>query len=321
MSRWQEFEKLAGKILAELQPTAEVKRNDFIYGHQTETCRQIDVSIRWSSGDDNYLTIVQAKDRNRPADIKVVDEFLSVIKDVKATGGILICRSGFTRTAHTYARNSGVSLLNLHDAQSTNWCLQLTVPILWIELTPKVNSYLEAYPEIGDRIATNDPLGPPMTMGDGITRIDPISTFQKYWNGSTAKREVGVEHRLPVVNQPLQVIVLAADGTTQLRPVRDFRVTYTVEQKAWLGRFQPIECRGLVDYLDEQSFIASYLPISEIPMERDERWEDIDDPTKIVVSIRGTVVTTAHSMTILGGQAQELNIRYFGPESQAFLPT
>jgi len=81
---------------------------------------------------------VQAKDHGRRADIKVVDEFLSVIKDVKATGGVLICRSGFTQSAHTYARNCGVSLLNLPDANSTNWSLQLTVPFVWNELTPKM---------------------------------------------------------------------------------------------------------------------------------------------------------------------------------------
>lgn len=117
---------------------------------------------------------------------------MSVIRDVKAAGGILICRYGFTRAAHTYARKSGVSLLNLHDAQSTNWSLQLTVPILWIELTPKIQAHLAAYLEIGDRILVNDPLGPPMTTDDGRTRIDPISTFRKYWNGPTAKREVGL---------------------------------------------------------------------------------------------------------------------------------
>src|ERR1700728_1833478 len=103
MTQWQEFEKLAEQILAELQPLTEVKQNDFIYGHLTETNRQIDVSIRWSSGNDTYLTIVQAKDHSRPADIGVVDEFLSVIKDVKETGGFLICGSVFTSTPPPYA--------------------------------------------------------------------------------------------------------------------------------------------------------------------------------------------------------------------------
>jgi hypothetical protein len=41
MARWQESERLAEKILAELQPLATARWNDFIYGHLTETRRQV----------------------------------------------------------------------------------------------------------------------------------------------------------------------------------------------------------------------------------------------------------------------------------------
>src|SRR5437773_7957303 len=134
MARWQEFEQLAQKILAELQPRAKVVWNDSIYGHLTQSKRQIDVSIRWKEGSDEYLVVVQARDTSDPADVNVVGEFSSVIRDVTANKGILICRSGFTKTAQAYARNCGISLFNLHDAQSINWSLQLTIPILWVEL-------------------------------------------------------------------------------------------------------------------------------------------------------------------------------------------
>jgi len=159
MGRWKEFEKLAEQILAELQPMAEVKWNDFICGHLSGIKRQIDVSIRWSSGEDNYLTIVQAKDYDERVGVEIVDTFLSVIRDVRATGGILICRSGFARTVYNYARKCGVLLLNLHDAQSTNWSLQLTVPILWVELTPMINGHLAAYLKPDDRRVITDSLG------------------------------------------------------------------------------------------------------------------------------------------------------------------
>jgi hypothetical protein len=314
MPRWREFENLAEKILAELHPMATVKRNDFIYGRLTETKRQIDVSIRWNSGDDEYLTIVQAKDHGRRANIKVVDEFLSVIKDVGATGGILICRSGFTGRAHTYARNCGVSLLNLHDAQSTNWSLQLTIPIIWIELTPNVQIGHQVELKVGDSLPTTDPLGAPLTNDGGKTRINPVSTFEKYWNGPAAARELGVEHRVPVQAEAVQAMVRTANGTTELRPVHEFNIIYTTMQKAWLGRFQPAQCRGLIDYLDEQAFTASYLPLSEIPVQRDDQWQEIDDPAKVVVSIRGTVVTTARILVVEGGQMKDLNIQYLGPE-------
>src|SRR5262245_61352883 len=43
---------------------------------------------------------------------------------------------------------------------------------------------------------------------------------------------------------------------------------------AWLSQFTPDECRGLVDYLDGEAFIASHLPVGQIPVERDHRWVD-----------------------------------------------
>lgn len=309
--RWREFEILAETILAELQPHAEVKRNDLIDGYLSETKREIDVSIRWSDGTNSFLTIVQAKDYSRRADIKVVDDFLSVIKDVKATGGILICRSGFTRSAHTYARNAGISLLNLHDAKSTNWSQQLTVPILWIELTPKVNVRYQVTFEDGDTIPTDDPLGPPLTT-DGTTRINPLGTFKTYWNGPDAKRDVGIAHTL-TSDKPVQAFVRAADGMRKLRPLIDYAIVYTVERQSWLGRFQPADCRGLIDYLDGQAFTASYLPLSEIPVKRDEHWEKIDNPAQVVVTTRGTVITTAKIFVIEEAKVTKLDLNYIGP--------
>lgn len=312
MARWREFEQLAEKIFAELQPHATVKWNDHIYGHLTETERQIDVSIRWRSGDDEYLAIVQAKDYTKnPANINVVDEFLSVIRDVKANAGFLICRSGFTKTAHTYARNSGISLLNLHDAQSVNWSLQLKIPIVWVELTPNVGIEAAARLEAGDQVPTDDPLGMPMTTDGGRTRVNPLSTFMRHWNELAANRTPGAVHRLQS-DKPVKAIVRDKEGKIRFRPVPHFAIAYTVEQKAWLGRFQPTECRGLVDYLDEKSFIASYLPLSEIPMKRDERWEEIADPAKLAVTIRGTVVTTEQVVIVSEGHVEKLDINYLG---------
>ncbi len=116
--------------------------------------------------------------------------------------------------------------------------------------------------------------------------------------------------------QHVRAIVRAADGGIQLRPVRSFGIEYTVERQVWLGRFQPAECRGLIDYLDEKAFTVSYLPLSEIPVQRDEQWEEIGDPALVAVSLRGTVLTTARYLIIQGSQVQEMNIRYLGPHSE-----
>jgi hypothetical protein len=36
----------------------------------------------------------------------------------------------------------------------------------------------------------------------------------------------------------------------------------------------------------------SNLPVGQIPVERDDRWVEINDPDGVVVNTRGTVVTT-----------------------------
>jgi hypothetical protein len=136
MARWRDFERLAEKIVAELSPSAAVTFDDRIRGSLSEAYRQIDVSVRWRDAGKDHLLIVQAKDWTTPADIKAVDAFAAVIQDVSADRGILVCRAGFSRQAQKYARNRDISLWNLHDAESANWNLQLTVPLLWIDLFP-----------------------------------------------------------------------------------------------------------------------------------------------------------------------------------------
>jgi hypothetical protein len=313
-SRWQDFEKLAEKILAELQPLAEVRWDDRIYGHLSAGNRQIDVSIRWTSGDDKYLTIVQAKDQGHPADIKVVDEFLSVIRDVQATGGILICRKGFSKRAEAYARNCGISLFNMHDAESLTWSQQLKVPIIWTELTANaaVKWDLSSL-EPGDTMPKNHSRGPDFTV-DRIRRIDPIAAFERHWNGPTAQRGLGATHILASDDETVEIVVRDANGELQFRPASNFRIEYTIERRSWLGEFEPKECRGLIDYLDGQAFKASYLPLSEIPMRRDSRWHKIDSPEGIAVTIRGTVVTATGYHKVKDMFAREIDIEPLEPE-------
>lgn len=62
-----------------------VTLNDKILGRESGLEREIDVSIRATVGSSRLLYIVQCKDRaTRPADILILGEFSSVIKDVGA---------------------------------------------------------------------------------------------------------------------------------------------------------------------------------------------------------------------------------------------
>jgi hypothetical protein len=284
---WKGFERLAERIVRNLHPDATVTLDDHLPGQFTEKKRQIDVSIRWTDSNHEQLTIVQARDRSRPADVNAVGEFIAVVEDVGASRGAMVCRSGFTKDAKTYARNKGVELYNLHDAESRDWSLELTIPLLWIDLHPAADFPCRIHLVKGEQLALED--GFPVIHLPGGLRIHPATVFEQLWNERAIPDTPGIRHTIQ--SAPLCAPVLRVDGQTEWRDV-DLQVVYEVDRRAWLGQFTPNQCRGLVDYLDDNAFTASHLPIGEIPSERNDQWVEIDDPDGVAVRIRGTLVTT-----------------------------
>jgi hypothetical protein len=287
MSNWRGFELLAEQIYRELHGLATVKWNDHIYGRETETLRQIDVSIRWMDADIERLAIVQVKDWKARADITAVGEFSSVVRDIGADKGVMVCRGGFSKTALTYARNIGIELHNLHDAQSKDWSRNLTIPILWIEQSPNLRFEVEAKLEAGDQIDSNE-IGY-VDLG-GVSR-NFRELFIERWNAEELPRTAGLVH-LYEPGDPVSVRAHRPDGSLRLRPTRRGQVTYTVNERSWLGQFEPAVCRGYVDYLRANSFVATYLPLGEVPQRRDSGWVPISDPNRVAVNIAGTFVTS-----------------------------
>jgi hypothetical protein len=219
--------------------------------------------------------------------VNAVGCFAAVVEDVDATRGVMVCRSGFTQTAKTYARNKGIELYNLHDAESRDWRLELTIPLLWIDLFPSAEFSHRIDLVEGELLAQDDD-EPVVYVPDG-PRIRPAEVFEQLWNQRAIPDTPGVRHTIQ--SSPLSTPVLRVDGQDEWRDV-DLQIVYEVDRRAWLGQFTPNQCRGLVDYLDNDAFTASHLPIGEIPTERNDQWVEIDDPDGVAVRVRGTLVTT-----------------------------
>jgi hypothetical protein len=310
--RWQRFERLAEKIASDLAPFAEVTWDARVPGQQSGLQRQIDVLVRWRDNEDEYITIIDCKDWRTPADVVAVGAFASVVQDVQATKGILVCNAGFAETVHEYARNLGLSLVNLHDAESREWSRDLTVPLVWIDLEPTLEMQFEAYFEGGDVVTLDG--SATVSPDEGTTQTRVFDLFEHQWNAGMLPRTVGEVHCLQVDGE-LWLSVRTASGAVAWRPVHQMLMRYEVNRKSWLGQFRPEVCRGLIDYLDGQAFQASYLPASEIPMTRSRDWEEIEDPEQVVLSIRGTVVTTEGFEVVSGsGRVDRLVAQYLGAD-------
>jgi len=286
MNNWKEFEKLVAKIYSDLQPGSKVTHNDKIVGKETGKERQIDVSIRANLAGHDMLIVIQARKRKRPADINAVGEFASVVKDVRASKGVLICNTGFTKKAKEYASNIGVDLCSVHDAQSRDWELDIKIPLLWIDLLPQIIFMIKCFLKKGNSIP-KDPKKWIFSTDYGKTRLIPLDTFVRLWNEGKLDRRCNIIHSVFPEQRDIKILV----SKRIWRPVESLEIQYIVSRRAWLGYFKPTECMGILDTIKDE-FTASYLNIGEIPMKRDESWKAIEDPEKVVVSTKGTLVTT-----------------------------
>lgn len=148
--------------------------------------------------------VIQAKDYSHPADSNVVGEFASVIRDVRANKGILIARSGFTASAKKHATNLGIDLCNIHDAESRRWSLEISLPIVWIDLLPKLSFNLQSWFESGDSIPS-DPQQWVLSMDKGKTGVVPFKTFATEWNAGRLPRDIGMTHQVhPTISKGLK---------------------------------------------------------------------------------------------------------------------
>ena len=130
------YEQFVYDKLRKLFPNYAVTRNDRIVGRQSGLEREIDISVRFDVDGKEILYIVQCKDRGkRPADIIILGEFSSVIKDVGAAKGFLICTSGFAKSNYKYAQSIGIELITVEDILSDRWRADIQVPLIYIKKT------------------------------------------------------------------------------------------------------------------------------------------------------------------------------------------
>ena len=128
----------------------DVKMNDKIIGKISKIKREIDVSIKGKKDNVELLYLIQCKDHKKPANITIIGEFSSVIKDVGASKGFLICSSGFAKTIHHYALSLGIELITVEDINSVKWKVEIEIPVIYIKKIGQV--------KISARITANNEL-------------------------------------------------------------------------------------------------------------------------------------------------------------------
>ncbi|WP_277014096.1 restriction endonuclease [Flavobacterium lindanitolerans] len=116
MKEWKAYERLVAVLcMDEHDSSRTVIPNAKITGFISKRKRQIDVLVDYRYDSDlNRRLIFDAKNRKRPIDIKEVEAFEGLMKDVNAKRGFIVCSNGFTKSAERRAqKNIGIRIVPL----------------------------------------------------------------------------------------------------------------------------------------------------------------------------------------------------------------
>lgn len=142
MKKWRAYERLVALLSSnEYEDSLTVIPNARVTGLISKRKRQIDILIDYRFNVDlNRRIIIDAKDRKRPIDIKDVESFEGLMKDVCAKRGILVCANGHTKAALRRAQeNIGIRIISSDEIDNldfSSWdnCLHLKCKnglVLW----------------------------------------------------------------------------------------------------------------------------------------------------------------------------------------------
>jgi hypothetical protein len=266
-----EYERFVYEKAKRLFVDARVVLNDRILGRQSKLMREIDISISMDLGEDRLLYIVQCKDRaKRPAEIVILGEFSSVVQDVGAANGFLVCTSGFARSNHDYAQTLGIELLTVEDIHSDRWKADVQIPLVYVrkDFQYELNVGFIANQEFVDlnrdhAITFTFDIQGMVSLDNGETVMTVQDYFEKIW---LAEHDTDVQEGIDL---------------DILHP--DLRVNIT---GVWL------ECNELtINIVTKKRFFLKYPTPDEYSQVRDHR-RDITIPLHISISGPGQLDAT-----------------------------
>lgn len=127
MKKWRQYERLVARLTNDdYDGNYTVIPNARIKGFISERKRQIDVLVDYRFDTKlNRRIIFDAKFRKRPVDIKEVETFEGLMKDVNAQRGFIVCSNGHTKAALRRAQKQiGIKLLaeeEIDDFNINSW--------------------------------------------------------------------------------------------------------------------------------------------------------------------------------------------------------
>jgi hypothetical protein len=132
VGNWSEFEELIAALHVETTPGAVVKHNQRVMGRSGRR-RQLDITITAQVGLYTVLIVIECKRYTRPVGIEKVEAFVTKLRDVGASQGVMVGVAGFDEGAQAVAEQYGVTLLSYREMREADW-RGIAQPESWLAL-------------------------------------------------------------------------------------------------------------------------------------------------------------------------------------------
>jgi hypothetical protein len=117
---WEKLEVVIEAVHSFLAPGAEIRRNQKLQGKSGQE-RQLDVTISQHAGPIPIFIVIECKRYRRPVGIEKVESFVTKLRDVNGSVGVMISSSGFTAGARAAADQHNIHLKTYREANETDF--------------------------------------------------------------------------------------------------------------------------------------------------------------------------------------------------------
>lgn len=238
---WFKLETLVAEIQATLAPDAEIIHNVRLPGADTERSRQIDVLVRKQIGQYTINIVIDCKDYKTAVDVKGVEAFDGLVRDVRAHQGVLVCPAGFTASAKKLAKKLDIALYRPVHTGDHKWKAKVTVPAVCEVRTCRMSFGITMTAPYPLRLSTH-PAHLEVFTEEAVALADPLQTAVESWNNASLPDELGVHRGLNVYPHGTMI----DNGYGMLVPIHISLDLY-VERERYFGDMPITKISGFQD--------------------------------------------------------------------------
>ena len=273
---------IVARIYRELRPDAEIRLLDTISSLNGATNYTVDISIRSIQGDVEVLTVLKVCTQRDPISEKDVLDYSTLLSNIGASKGVIICNSGFTRRAKALAPGFGIALSSIQDAQSRKWRDDIKIPVIIVEPKLHISGNSSLNLQDGDRIYTDLKFWL-ISEDEGKTKTSMEKHFNYLWENNILTHTPG-KYQRSFRNKKWKLWTVQ-----RWVPLETFNLEYEVHEEAFLKYFAPLEYRAIQDQLTMDIEVSSLL-VKVGPLQIDDTWIHINDLDSFIENNKGILL-------------------------------